>query len=117
MIRKCLPILQKTYRITKRLKTLEEVEKYFSCFLSFIDCTERQQIPRPIDNKRKTIFYSLGKKKRHTVKSQLMVNNRGYSLIRSPIRKEKGMNIYSIYKENHPVTPKQVVKMFMSLDI
>ncbi len=53
----------------------EEVEKYFPGFMAFIDCTE-QQTPRPIDNKRRKAFYS-GKKKRYTVKTQLMVNNQG----------------------------------------
>ncbi len=79
MVRESIPISQKIYRITKRLKTLEEIEKYFPGFLAFIDCTEQQQIPRPVDNKRK-IYYSLGnKKKRHTlVKNQILVNNRGY---------------------------------------
>ena len=57
LIRNCLPIPQKIYNITKRLKTPQEVEKYFPGFLSFIDCTE-QLIPRPTDNKRKKIFYS-----------------------------------------------------------
>ena len=62
LIRQCLPIPQKIYNITKRLKTPEEVEKYFPGFLAFIDSTE-QQIPRPIDKKRRKIFYS-GKKKK-----------------------------------------------------
>ncbi len=79
---KCVPIPQKIYNITKRLKTSEEVELYFSGFLSFIDCTE-QQIPRPaaVDKDRRKMYYS-GKKKRYTaVKNQLMmVNNRGYIL-------------------------------------
>jgi hypothetical protein len=40
LIRKCVPIPQKLYNKTKRLKTpVEEVEKYFPCFLAFIDCT------------------------------------------------------------------------------
>ena len=40
LIRQCLPIPQKIYNITKRLRTLDEVEKYFpSGFLAFIDCT------------------------------------------------------------------------------
>ena len=40
LIRQCLPIPQKIYNITKRLKTLEEVERYFPAgFLAFIDCT------------------------------------------------------------------------------
>ncbi|MDQ6722655.1 MAG: transposase family protein [Thermoproteota archaeon] len=47
--------------------------------MAFIDCTE-QQIPRPVDNKRRKLYYS-GKKKRHTiVKNQITVNNRGYIL-------------------------------------
>jgi hypothetical protein len=40
LIRACMPIPQKIYNITKRLKTPEEVEKYFPGFLSFTDCTE-----------------------------------------------------------------------------
>jgi hypothetical protein len=77
MIRKCVPIPQKIYPITKRFQTPEEVEKYFLGFLTFIDSTEQQQIPRPVDNKRRKAYYSLGKKKRHTVKNQITVNNRG----------------------------------------
>ncbi len=48
LVRQCVPIPQKTYQITKRLKTLEAVEKYFPGFLAFTDCTE-QLIPRPVD--------------------------------------------------------------------
>ncbi len=39
LIRQCVPIPQKTCRITKRLKMLEAVEKYFPGFLAFTDCT------------------------------------------------------------------------------
>jgi hypothetical protein len=67
LIRECVPIPQKIYGITKRLKTPDEVEEYFPRFLAFIDCTE-QQIPRPVDKNRRKVFYS-GKKKRHTIKT------------------------------------------------
>ena len=66
--------------------TREEVEKYFPGFMAFIDSTE-QQISRPIDNKRRETFYS-GKKKRHTVKTQLIVNNKG--IIIHKLRYKKG---------------------------
>ena len=66
---------QKIYRITKRLKTPEEVEEYFPGFTSFIDFTE-QQIPRSTDNKRKRMFYLGNKKRDITIKTQIMVNNR-----------------------------------------
>jgi hypothetical protein len=109
LIRNCLPIPQKIYHITKRLKTPQEVEEYFPAgFLSFIDCTE-QQIPRPTDNKRKKIFYS-GKKKKHTVKTQMMVNNRGF-IIHITGHKKGRRHDYDVYKENRPVTPKEVVNV------
>ena len=57
LIRECIPIPQKIYKITKRLKTPEEVEQYFPGFLAFIDSTE-QQIPRPVDKKRRKVYYS-----------------------------------------------------------
>ena len=75
LVRKCVPIPQKMHRLSKRLRTPEEVEKYFPGFLSFTDCTE-QQIPRPKNKTRRKVYYS-GKRKRHTVKTQLMVNNQG----------------------------------------
>jgi DDE superfamily endonuclease len=74
LIRDCVPIPQKIYKKTKRLRNPEEVEQYFPGFLAFIDCTE-QQIPRPMDNIRKKKYYS-GKKKKHAIKTQLMINNR-----------------------------------------
>lgn len=109
LIRECVPIPQKIHHIAKRLKTTEEVEKYFPGFMAFIDSTE-QQIPRLIDNNKRKIFYS-GKKKRHTIKTQLMVNNQG--IIIHKLRYKKGSrHDYDIYKENHPITPKQVVTVF-----
>ncbi|MER5176074.1 MAG: transposase family protein [Candidatus Nitrosocosmicus sp.] len=87
LIRPCLPIPQKLYNITKRLKTPEELEEYFPGFLAFIDSTE-QQIPRPVDKRRCKMYYS-GKKKRHTVKNQIMVNNRGYIIHKVAHKKGK----------------------------
>jgi hypothetical protein len=53
LIRQCLPILEKFYKITKkRLPTPGDIEKYFPGFLSFIYSTE-QQIPRRVDKRKK----------------------------------------------------------------
>ncbi len=106
LIRQCIPIPQKIYQITKRLKTPEAVEKYFPGFLAFTDCTE-QQIPRPVDKERRKMYYS-GKKKRHTVKNQITVNNRGYILHKVGYKKGRKYD-YDVYKKNHPVIPKEVV--------
>src|SRR5215212_528890 len=108
LIRNCLPIPQKIYNITKRLKTPEEVEPYFPGFLSFIDSTE-QQIPRPKNRRKRKAYYS-GKKKRHTIKTQLMVNNRGFILHKAN-HKKGHRHDYDIYKKSHVVTPKQVVNV------
>ncbi len=110
LIRNCLPIPQKIYNITKkRLRTPNEVEKYFPGFLSFIDCTE-QQIPRPKNNKRKKEYYS-GKKKKHVIKTQMMTSNRGIIIHRVDYKKGRRHD-YDIYKKNNPVTLKQVVNVF-----
>ena len=109
LVRQCLPIPQKIYNITKRLRTVDEIEKYFPGFMSFIDSTE-QQIPRPKNKRKRTLFYS-GKKKRHTVKTQLMTNNRGIIIYKSNHKKGRRHD-YDIYKKNHPVTPKEVVNVF-----
>ncbi len=110
LIRQCVPIPQKIYPITKRLKTPEAVEKYFPGLLAFTDCTE-QQIPRPaVDRERRKMYYS-GKKKRHTVKNQITVNNRGYILHKVGYKKGRKHD-YNVYKNNHPITPKQVVNVF-----
>ncbi len=63
--------------------------------------------PRPIDKRRRTIYFS-GNRKRHTVKNQLMVNNHG--IILNKIRYKRGKrHDYDVYKKNHPITPEQVV--------
>ncbi len=78
--------------------------------MAFTDCTE-QQIPRPaIDNKRRKMYYS-GKKKRHTVKNQITVYNRGYILYKANHHKKGKRHDYDVSKNNHPVTPKQVVNV------
>lgn len=77
--------------------------------MAFVDSTE-QQIPRPADNERKKIFYS-GKRKRHTVKMQLMVNSQGL-IIHKTGHKKGRRHDYDIYKKNRPIIPKQVVCVF-----
>ena len=109
LVRKCVPIPQKMHKIAKRLRTPEEVEQHFPGFIAFVDCSE-QQIPRPKNKERRKMYYS-GKKKRHTIKNQLMVNNPG--LIIHKLNHKKGKrHDYNIYKKNHPTTPRQVVNVF-----
>jgi hypothetical protein len=94
MVKQCILIPQKMYNLTKRLNTSDEVEPYFQGFMAFIDSTE-QQVPRPVDKNKRKMYYS-GKKKIHTVKNQIMVNNRGYILHK--VAHKKGKRHDYIYK-------------------
>ena len=110
LVRQCIPIPQKIYNITKRLRTVDEIEHYFPGFMSFIDSTE-QQIPRPVDKRRRDSYYS-GKKKRHTIKNQLVVNNHGIIIHKTNHKKgRRGMTMIFI-KRIILLLPKQVVNVF-----
>jgi hypothetical protein len=107
LVKRCIPLPQKLYNLTRRLRTVEEVEKYFPELKAFIDITE-QEIQRPAkDKKRKKDYYS-GKKKRHTVKTQYMVNKEGKILYKSRHHKKGRQHDYTVYKDEQPKTPSQV---------
>ena len=107
LLKECIPLPKKIYKRTKRLRTIEEVEQYFPGFKAFIDSTE-QEIPRP-KNKRKRKSYYSGRKRKHTVKTQLMVNTEGLILHKTGHRNGRKQHDYDIYKHNHPtITPSQV---------
>jgi hypothetical protein len=96
---------KKLYKRTRRLRTIDEVEEYFPGFKAFIDSTE-QEIPRPKNKRRRKSYYS-GKKKKHTVKTQYMVNSEGLILHKTEHKKGRKHD-YDIYKNKHPTTPPQV---------
>ena len=100
LIKLCIPLPKKLYKRTRRLRTIDEVEEeYFPGFKAFIDSTE-QEIPRPKNKKRRKSYYS-GKKKKHTVKTQSMVNSEG--LILHKTGHDRGrIHDYEIFKNKHP---------------
>jgi hypothetical protein len=74
--------------------------------MAFIDSTEQQQIPRPVDNNKRCIIQARRK-------DILLSRIRLWLIIvvvsfikQQTIRKEENMTTYSIYKKNHPVTHK-----------
>lgn len=105
LVKECIPLPKKMYKRTKRLRTIDEIEHYFPGFKAFIDSTE-QEIPRP-KNKRKRKSYYSGRRKKHTVKTQLMVNTEGL-IIHKTGHSNGRKHDYDIYKGNHPITPSQV---------
>ena len=106
LVKLCIPLPKKLYKRTRRLRTIDEVEEeYFPGFKAFIDSSE-QEIPRP-KNKRKRKSYYSGKKKKHTIKTQYMVNSEG-TILHKTDHKRGRMHDYEIFKNNHPITPIQV---------
>ncbi len=105
LVKECIPLPEKLHEMARRARTFEEVEMYFPGFKAFVDSTE-QEIPRPKNAKKRKTHYS-GKKKRHTVKTQLTVNEEG--LIIHKTRHARGRrHDLDIYRQSHPDLPKKV---------
>ncbi len=94
-------------KIIKRLKTPEEVEQYFPGFMAFIYCTE-QQIHRPKNKRKRKLYYSLGKKKKYTVKNLYMANKDEIILYKTKHKQVGKRHDYKVYKKNYPAAPKDV---------
>ena len=104
-VKLCIPLPKKLYIRTRRLRTIDEVEEYFPGFKAFIDSSE-QEIPRPKNKRRRKSYYS-GKKKKHTIKTQYMVNGEGTILHKTGHDRGR-IHDYEIFKNKHPITPLQV---------
>jgi len=107
LIKLCILLPKKLHKRTRRLRTIDEVEEeYFPGFKAFIDSSE-QEIPRPKNRRKRKSYYS-GKKKKHTVKTQYMVNSEGIILHKQAMIREERIHDYEIFKNKHPTTPLQV---------
>jgi DDE superfamily endonuclease/Helix-turn-helix of DDE superfamily endonuclease len=108
LIKLCVPLPKKLYKRTRRARTIDEVEGYFPGFKAFVDSTE-QEIPRPKNKRRRKSYYS-GKKKKHTVKTQFMVNSDGTILHKTGHERGRKHD-YEIFKNKYPMTPLQVANL------
>jgi len=106
LIKTCLPIPEKITKQTKRIHDLDELLKLYPEMKAFIDTTE-QEIPRPKNKRRRKNYYS-GKKKKHTVKTQIMVNKKGLILHKTKHRKGKQHDYDLFKKTGPPPTPPEV---------
>jgi hypothetical protein len=105
LVKEVLPLPRKIQQRARRLGTLDEVEALFPGFKAFLDATE-QEIPRPRDKVKRRTHYS-GKKKRHTVKTQITVNAEGLILHKTP-HARGGRHDYGLFKWRHPRLPGNV---------
>jgi len=102
LVSEVLPLPKKQHEKVRRLQTLDEVEAMFPGFKAFLDATE-QEIPRPQAKRKRKTHYS-GKKKRHTVKTQITVNKDG--IIVHKTRHARGCtHDYALFKHSHPHLP------------
>lgn len=109
VVRECVPLPKKIHDQMKRLRTMEEVERWFPGFKAFVDSTE-QEIPRPKDALKRKTHYS-GKKRKHTVKTQLTVNGEGLIVHKPPHARGRRHDL-EIYTKSHPSLPEQVEQDF-----
>jgi hypothetical protein len=100
-----LPLPKKLHEKVGRLQTLNEVEEMFPGFKAFLDATE-QEIPRPKSKRKRKTHYS-GKKKKHTVKTQIAVNQDGL-IVHKTAHATGSTHDYTLYRHCHPHLPDNV---------
>jgi hypothetical protein len=105
LVTQVLPLPGKIHQRARRLENLDDVEALFPGFKAFLDATE-QEIPRPRDKVKRRTHYS-GKKKRHTVKTQITVNGDGLIVHKTP-HARGSKHDYSLFKWRHPHLPGNV---------
>jgi hypothetical protein len=102
LVSEVLPLPKLEYGKVRRLETVDEIEAMFPGFRAFLDATE-QEIPRPHGKRKRKTHYS-GKRKKHTVKTQLTVNKEGL-IVHKTSHVKGSMHDYTLYKRSHPQLP------------
>jgi hypothetical protein len=105
LVKEVLPIPKKLHDKARRLQTLQEIRELFPELKAFVDATE-QEIPRPRAKKKRSTHYS-GKRKRHTVKTQLTVNADGL-IVHKTLHVRGRKHDYALYRHSHPHLPDKV---------
>ena len=105
LVSEVLPLPKKQHEKVRRLQTLDEVEAVFPSFKAFLDATE-QEIPRPKAKHKRKTHYS-GKKKKHTVKTQITVNEDGL-IVHKTGHVKRSTHDYALFKQSHPHLPDNI---------
>ena len=105
LVSEALPLPKLEHDKIRKLQTIDEVEAVFPGFKAFLDATE-QEIPRPHSKRKRKTHYS-GKRKKHTVKTQLTVNAKGL-IVHKTNHVRGSMHDYALYRRSHPVLPSNV---------
>lgn len=107
-VKEVLPLPEKVYRKARKIRTIEELEEMFPGLRAIIDATE-QEVPRPKNSTKRKAHYS-GKRRRHTVKTQLTVNSNGLIVHRTSHARGR-VHDYALFKRDRPRLPEGVRPM------
>lgn len=102
LIERCIPVPKKIHKRMRRIGNLEELEELIPELKLFLDATE-QEIPRPKNKRRRKSYYS-GKKKKHTVKTQIMASKKGLIVHKSTHSKGRDHDS-KIFRRKKPRIP------------
>ena len=105
LVSEVLPLPRKEHNKVRKLETVDEIEAMFPGSKAFLDATE-QEIPRPKAKRKRKTHYS-GKRKKHTVKTQLTVNKQGL-IVHKSAHVKGSMHDYNLYRRSHPHLPDNV---------
>ena len=75
LVKECIPLPEKIEDKIERIRNIDELLEILPEMEAFVDATE-QEIPRPKDKEKRKEYYS-GKRKRHTIKTQIATNKDG----------------------------------------
>jgi len=105
LVKQCMPIPEKIEAKIGKIGKVDELIEIFPDMSAFTDATE-QEIPRPKDKQKRKDYYS-GKKKKHTIKTQITNNKKGLILhISKSVEGKK--HDYTLFKEHPPPIPKNI---------
>lgn len=108
-VKQSIPIPAKLYADSKKISDMQQLELFFPELIAMTDGTE-QPIPRPKDKRKRKTHYS-GKKKKHTIKNQITVNQAG-QIIHKPPHSPGRRNDYAILKIKHPELPEELMVFY-----
>jgi hypothetical protein len=107
-LKRRLPEPSKIRKGQKKINSLEELYRLYPDLQAIVDGTE-QPIQRPQDPEKQKAYYS-GKKKRHTIKKQIVVNRQGLIMDTSPAveGKRHDFKLFEDHQTLRDVIPKDV---------
>ena len=109
VVKQSIPIPAKLYADSKKINDITQLQQFFPELIVMTDGTE-QPIQRPKDKRKRKSHYS-GKKKRHTVKNQITINQKG-EIIHKPPHSPGRKNDYAILKIKHPVLSEELMVFY-----